>query len=85
MERTSLKAKEIYIDPNGEDYYSRDKAEEVNSRYAKRIKLDNPKAFEKQMVHIRKPGDLAQFILIECFDIDLYNLLERQDLERLRN
>lgn len=85
MERTSLKEKEIYIDPNGEDYYSRDKLGEANNRYAQRIKIDNPRAFEKQMVHIKKPADLAQFILAECFDIDLYDLLERQDLEKLRN
>ena len=85
MERTSLKVKEIYIDPSGEDYYSRDKAREANNRYAERIKIEDPEAFEKQMVHIKKPGDLAQFILIECFDIDLPNLLGRQYLERLQN
>ena len=64
--------KDIYIDPNGKNYYSKE-GSRIRNKYGT-IKVDDFKAFENEMVKLKDPTGLAEFI-IEELDFKGINIL----------
>ena len=63
--------KDIYLDRNGKDFYSVDGSRRVRN-FEGIIKVDDFQEFEREMVKLKDPIDLAKFIFEELgFPVDI--------------